>query len=99
MSDTNSDIDDHRHNENDQLVVKVLDQSNVILQFKINMNTALRKVMRAYLERAGGTIEQSKFLFNGVQVNENDTPMAHNMESGDTIEVFRRQEGGGYTSS
>ncbi|KAH8321394.1 hypothetical protein KR074_003558 [Drosophila pseudoananassae] len=93
-SDSESDANSRRVNED--IVVKVLDQRNSITKYRVFLNTPLVRVMKAYCDKANKSIETSRFLYNGVVVSFKDTPLKRNMESGDTIEVYSRQEGGFY---
>jgi len=74
--------------------LKVLQDGNTV-HFKIKKNTALKKLMNAYAERANLQRNAIRFLYEGRPVVESDTPMGLEMEEGDTIEVFKEQLGGG----
>lgn len=39
-------------------------------------------------------MQTARFRFNGQAINENDTPISHEMEEGDTIEVYQQRLGG-----
>jgi len=73
--------------------LKVLQDGNTV-HFKIKKNTALKKLMNAYCERANLQRNAIRFLHEGRPVQESDTPMGLDMEEGDTIEVFKEQLGG-----
>ena len=71
----------------------VLQDGNTV-HFKIKKNTALKKLMNAYCDRANLQRNAIRFLHEGRPVQESDTPLGLDMEEGDTIEVFKEQLGG-----
>lgn len=75
--------------------IKVVDQGQNEVYFKIKEHTPLRKVMDAYCERQGINRTDVRFLLDGERINNHDTPLSKDMEDGDTIEVVREQLGGG----
>jgi len=50
--------------------------------------------MDAYCNRESKERNTVRFLFEGVRVNDTDTPASLEMEDGDNIEVFLEQQGG-----
>ncbi|CAH0546974.1 unnamed protein product [Brassicogethes aeneus] len=86
--------DEKRTNESEQINLKVLGQDNAVVQFKIKRHTPLRKLMTAYCDRAGISMQVVRFRFDGNPINETDTPTTLDMEEGDTIEVYQQQTGG-----
>uniref|UniRef100_A0A182XYC4 Small ubiquitin-related modifier n=2 Tax=Anopheles stephensi TaxID=30069 RepID=A0A182XYC4_ANOST len=80
--------------ETEHINLKVLGQDNAVVQFKIKKHTPLRKLMNAYCDRAGLSMQVVRFRFDGQPINENDTPTTLEMEEGDTIEVYQQQTGG-----
>ncbi|CAH8549669.1 unnamed protein product [Heterobilharzia americana] len=74
--------------------VKVQGQEGSIIHFKIKKNTPLRKLMMAYCERLGLKQPSVRFIFDGNNVHDTDTPTSLEMEENDTIEVFQTQTGG-----
>ncbi|CAH0720139.1 unnamed protein product, partial [Brenthis ino] len=85
---------DEKKGESEHINLKVLGQDNAIVQFKIKKHTPLRKLMNAYCDRAGLSMQVVRFRFDGQPINENDTPTSLEMEEGDTIEVYQQQTGG-----
>ena len=78
----------------DHINVKVQDQSGSTIHFRIKKNTSLKKLMNAYCDRMGLRTHSVRFLFDGYNVQESDTPAGLDMEEGDTVEVFHQQTGG-----
>ncbi|CAH8646762.1 unnamed protein product [Heterobilharzia americana] len=74
--------------------IKVQGQEGSIIHFKIKKNTPLRKLMMAYCERLGLKQPSVRFIFDGNNVHDTDTPASLEMEENDTIEVFQTQTGG-----
>ncbi|KAK9887149.1 hypothetical protein WA026_020596 [Henosepilachna vigintioctopunctata] len=85
---------DEKKSEAEHINLKVLGQDNGVVQFKIKKHTPLRKLMSAYCERAGLSMQVLRFRFDGNPINETDTPTSLDMEEGDTIEVYQQQTGG-----
>jgi hypothetical protein len=60
-------------NAGEHLNIKVTDNNNEVF-FKIKRSTKLDKLMRAFCERQGKDRGTVRFLFDGVKVNDGDTP-------------------------
>ncbi|XP_022908938.1 small ubiquitin-related modifier 3 [Onthophagus taurus] len=89
-------MSDEKKPESEHINLKVVGQDNAVVQFKIKRQTPLRKLMSAYCDRAGLSMQVVRFRFDGNPINETDTPHSLDMEEGDTIEVFQQQTGGCY---
>ena len=63
--------------------------------FKCKANTALSRLMNAYCQRQGVSLQAVRFLFDGSRVNSTQTPESLEMEDGDVIDVMVEQQGGG----
>ncbi|CAH8858654.1 unnamed protein product [Trichobilharzia szidati] len=74
--------------------VKVQGQEGSIIHFKIKKNTPLRKLMMAYCDRLGLKQPTVRFIFDGNNIHDTDTPASLDMGEDDTIEVFQTQTGG-----
>jgi hypothetical protein len=59
----------------EHLNIKVTDNNNEVF-FKIKKSTKLEKLMTAFCERQGKSINQVRFLFEGTRVQPTDTPEA-----------------------
>jgi hypothetical protein len=59
----------------EHLNIKVTDNNNEVF-FKIKKSTKLEKLMTAFCERQGKTINSVRFLFEGTRVQPTDTPEA-----------------------
>ncbi len=57
----------------EHLNIKVTDNNNEVF-FKIKRNTKLEKLMTAFCERQGKSIQSVRFLFEGQRVQPTDTP-------------------------
>lgn len=58
---------------NEHLNIKVTDNNNEVF-FKIKRSTKLEKLMTAFCERQGKSVEAVRFLFEGQRVQKSDTP-------------------------
>ncbi|CAP30915.1 Protein CBG11828 [Caenorhabditis briggsae] len=54
----------------------------------------MAKVKKSYADRAGGSINSLRFLFDGRRINDEDTPKTLEIEDDDVIEVYQEQQGG-----
>ncbi|KAM7190637.1 Ubiquitin-related domain containing protein [Naviculisporaceae sp. PSN 640] len=77
----------------EHLNIKVTDNNNEVF-FKIKRSTKLEKLMSAFCERQGKTVNSVRFLFEGQRVQPTDTPDTLEMQDGDTLEVHQEQVGG-----
>lgn len=77
----------------EHLNIKVTDADNEIF-FKIRKETPLRKLMDAFCNRQGTSMNSVRFVYEGERVQPNNTPEELEMEDGDTIEVMAEQLGG-----
>jgi len=79
--------------EPEHLNIKVTDNNNEVF-FKIKKGTPLGKLMSAFCERQGKSVQSCRFLFDGTRVTAQDTPETLDMADGDTLEVHQEQIGG-----
>ena len=70
------------------------DQSGAEVHFKVRKNMPFRKLMEAYAERQGRTIQELRFTFEGNRLDPTQTPEDLDMEADDVIDVFEQQTGG-----
>lgn len=59
--------------------------------FKIKRTTPFNKLMNAYCQRQGKTLNTLRFLYDGERISETDTPESLDMEDEDTIDVMIEQ--------
>ena len=82
--------------ELENIQIGVQDQNGgAIIHFKIKKTTPFRKLMNAYCTRQRVNLESLRFTFDGNRLRPTDCPNDHQMEDGDTLEVFQEQTGGG----
>eukprot|EP00347_Sterkiella_histriomuscorum_P000970 403373831 len=74
--------------------IKVKSQDGTEIFFKIKRTTQLKKLMDAYCNRQGLSINQCRFIFDGERLKDDDTPDKLEMENGDEIDVMVEQTGG-----
>mmetsp|Transcript_31300 Transcript_31300/g.68400 ORF Transcript_31300/g.68400 Transcript_31300/m.68400 type:complete len:97 (+) Transcript_31300:151-441(+) len=74
--------------------LKVKDQDNNEVHFKVKMTTKFDKIFTAFCEKRGIAKENSRFVFDGTRLNGQQTPKDLDMEDEDCIEVFLEQVGG-----
>ena len=76
------------------ITLKVRDQSGEEMFFKVKKGTAMKKIMQAFADRKGVSLEVLRFTIDGTRVNAEDTPKMLEMEDGDQIDVLLQQLGG-----
>ncbi|KAL8449353.1 hypothetical protein Emag_003643 [Eimeria magna] len=64
--------------------------------FKIKRRTKLEKLMTAYCNRLGQSIDSVRFLYDGERVKPEKTPMDLGIEDGDVIDAMVQQTGGSH---
>ncbi|EFX05694.1 ubiquitin-like modifier [Grosmannia clavigera kw1407] len=77
----------------EHLNIKVTDNNNEVF-FKIKRTTKLEKLMSAFCDRQGKSLNSVRFLFEGQRVQPSDTPDSLEMQDSDTLEVHQEQVGG-----
>ena len=53
------------------------------------------KLKKSYSEKVRAPIASLRFLFDGMRINDEETPKSLEMEHDDVIEVYQEQTGGG----
>ncbi|KAJ6525089.1 small ubiquitin-related modifier, partial [Mycena vulgaris] len=78
--------------------IKVVSSTGEEVFFKIKRSTKLSKLQGAYASKVGKDcpilIDDSRFLYDGARINDDDTPASLDMEDNDTIDVMVEQVGG-----
>mmetsp|Transcript_53087 Transcript_53087/g.139542 ORF Transcript_53087/g.139542 Transcript_53087/m.139542 type:complete len:93 (-) Transcript_53087:415-693(-) len=74
--------------------LKVVTQDGNEIFFKCKATTPLSKLMHAFCQRQGVSLNSVRFLFDGTRINEHQTPSDLDMEDGDVIDVMVEQQGG-----
>ncbi|XP_072024528.1 small ubiquitin-related modifier 2-A-like [Amphiura filiformis] len=80
--------------KDEHINLKVQSQDGSEVVFKIKRQTPLRKLMSAYADKQGLRLAAIRFMFDGTNIGEKDTPDKLEMEDDDVIEVFQQQTGG-----
>ena len=80
--------------EDENIQVGVQDPNGQVTQFKIKMNTPLRKLMTSYCTRKNIGMDAVRFCLDGVRLQGHKCPGDYDMQQGDTLEVFQEQQGG-----
>ena len=81
---------------NQELNIKVKDQRGTAICFKMKRTIKLKKLMQTYCARNGYPQNSVRFLYEGEEIRETDTPEGLKMEDGDQIETMVAQRGGGF---
>lgn len=90
-----ADTEDVKPKISEIINIKVVDQEDQEVLFKIKKSTALKKMIDAYCDRKGITDRNAiRFSYRGERIRENNTPKELEMEDGDTIDVLLQQVGG-----
>ena len=70
------------------LTIKVVTPAGNEIFFGCKKTTPLSKLMNAYCQQLGVTLDETRFLFDGQRINEFHTPEVLEMEDGDVIDVI-----------
>ena len=76
------------------LNLKVKDQQENEINFKLKFTTPMDKLMKAYSQQQDKALDSFRFMFEGVRFNGDDTAVSMEMKDGDCIQVFQFQQGG-----
>ncbi|KAG7613142.1 Rad60/SUMO-like domain [Arabidopsis suecica] len=76
------------------ITVKVKNQDDICVYFRIKRDVELRKMMHAYSDKVGVEMSTLRFLFDGNRIKLNQTPNELGLEDEDEIEAFGEQLGG-----
>jgi len=74
--------------------IKVVSSTGEEVFFKIKRSTKLSKLQGAYASKVGKDVGSIRFLYDGVRIQDDDTPSSLDMEDNDTIDVMVEQVGG-----
>ncbi|KAJ7666672.1 ubiquitin-related domain-containing protein [Mycena polygramma] len=75
------------------IIIKVVPSLGEKVFFKIRRSTKFSKVQKIYASKVGKDVSSIRFLYNGAQINDNETPSSLEMEDNDTIDVMVEQVG------
>ncbi|KAI8112810.1 hypothetical protein M9434_004130 [Picochlorum sp. BPE23] len=77
------------------LSIKVRDQQNGEVVFKVKRSTRFKRVLDAFCNKKSWDSAQVRFAYEGQRVQEDMTPDDLGMENNDCIDAFLEQIGGG----
>jgi len=86
--------EDEKKDVVDAINLKVVTQDGNEIFFKCKQTTPLQKLMNAFCNRQGVSMQSVRFLFDGQRLREQQTPAELDMEDGDVIDVMVEQMGG-----
>lgn len=86
--------DSEQTQQPEHINIKVVDAKGQEVFFKIKATTKLGKLMDAYATRTGHEANTMRFIFDGVKVKPDDTPVDLDMSDNDRIDVMVEQIGG-----
>ena len=78
-------------NEPEFTKLRFVSHDNSEIHFRVKTNTKLGKVIEKYYDRVTDT--NMRFVFEGQEINHNDTPQSLEMKEDDVIDVFQKQGG------
>lgn len=80
--------------KSEHLNIKLKDDRENEVFFKVKSTTQLSKVITAYCNQQGVEPKTLRFFFDNQRINPGDTPGSLEMEDGDMIDVHQEQQGG-----
>ncbi len=78
-----------------QLSIKIKNQQEAEIVFKVKTSTKFGKVFENYFEREEVARDSVRFLFENIRIHDNDTVAGLEIEDGDEIQCVLEQVGGG----
>ena len=81
-------------NESATITLRVKDQQNDEMFFKVKKDTKMQKIMDAYAARKGVQTMALRFALDGDRIKPDDTPKMLELEENDQIDVMLEQVGG-----
>ena len=75
-----------------EIIIRVKHQDESTVYFKMKKNIRLKKLMQTYCARKGYPLNSVRFLYEGAEFRETDTPDSLKMENGDEIEANEKLE-------
>ena len=88
MASSKDDIE-HGTGVDNTIQIGVQDQNEeAIIHLKIKKSAPFKKLMNVFSTRQRVNIESLRFTFDGKRLRPTDCPNDHQMEDGDTLEVF-----------
>ena len=69
--------------------LKVVTQDGNEIFFKMRMSTQMNRLMNAFCQRQGVSVNSVRFLFDGNFITASDTPSELDMKDADAIDVVR----------
>lgn len=76
------------------LNIRLVNQSNEEIYFRIKPTTPLRRIFEVYSQRMGIQPNNLRFLFDGARLDPEKSPADYKLEQNDTIDVAIHQTGG-----
>ena len=76
--------DDEKKEGGEHINLKVVTQDGNEIYFKCKQTTPLQKLMHAFCNRQGVSMNSVRFLFDGIRIDETQTPQQLDMEDGES---------------
>ena len=84
---------DEAAGETGYIKLRVVDRrSKSEIRFRVKMTTQMEKLKKSYSERVRVPVSSLRFLFDGRQINDDETPKQLEMEQDNVIEVHQGQQ-------
>jgi small ubiquitin-related modifier len=80
--------------EDAPITIKIRDQSENFIHFKVKKSTEMKKIFDAYASKLGVNPSNLRFLHDGEKIKDSDTPKMLELENDDQIDVLLEQVGG-----
>ena len=85
--------DEEKKEGGEHINLKVVTQDGNEIYFKCKQTTPLQKLMHAFCNRQGVSMNSARFLFDGKRIIDRQTPRHLDMVEGDVIHVIVEQVG------
>mmetsp|Transcript_13915 Transcript_13915/g.30053 ORF Transcript_13915/g.30053 Transcript_13915/m.30053 type:complete len:98 (-) Transcript_13915:352-645(-) len=74
--------------------IAVRDQAGTEVFFKVKPQTKFQKVFEAYCQKKAVDINSIRFVYDGVRISKDSSPVELGMEDGDVVDAVVEQVGG-----
>ena len=76
------------------IIIRVRDQTGDEMFFKVKKTTKMEKILSAYAQRRGVSLQSLRFMLDGTRIKETDTPKMLELDDNDQIDVMLEATGG-----
>lgn len=89
------DVEEKASTSDEYIRLRVITSDNTNeVHFRVKSATALGRLKRSYCSKLGFQVNELRFVFDGQQITDEDTPKKLGMINDDVIEIYQERTGG-----